>query len=88
MLQSTGQRTVIEDSGRSAVGYWLLLLFGDNPAGNATKAFSLSVQGMNELKNMCIEGIVQYILNVIMLCTILQFLVGILFIHFNEGLHN
>ena len=42
---------------------------------------------MNELKNMCIEGIVQYILNVIMLCTILQFLVGILFIHFNEGLH-
>ena len=56
-----------------------------NPAVNATKAFSLSVQGMNELKNMCIEGIVQYILNVIMLCTILQFLVGILFIHFNES---
>ena len=52
-VQDNGQLLRIVDAQLLDIGSYFCL--ATNPAGNATKAFSLSVQGTNELKVMCIE---------------------------------
>ena len=67
ILWSAGQRTVIEDAQLLDIGSYFCLF--TNPAGNATKAFSLSVRGMNELKVMCIEAL--YSISIFSICCVL-----------------
>ena len=66
-VQDNGQLLRIVDAQLLDIGSYFCL--ATNPAGNATKAFSLSVLGMNELKVMCIEAL--YSISIFSICCVL-----------------
>ena len=66
-VQDNGQLFRIVDAQLLDIGSYFCL--ATNPAGNATKAFSLSVQGMNGLKVMCIEAL--YSISKFSICCVL-----------------